>query len=82
MPAVVAGAAHSSMPALTMDAFKGDFNVMTLIDKIAVPVLEQHAQPKVTGPARGVTPEVSLQLSMQATKQLSEQFDRSAPSKW
>lgn len=76
MPAIVASTAQPSMPALTLDTFKGSFSVTSLIDKITVPVLEQQSQPQTLGTGRNLKPERSLQSSMQATQQLSDQFER------
>lgn len=82
MPVVVANATQAAMPALTMDTFKGAFDVLTLIDKIAMPVLDQQAQARGAGAAKNVNAEASLQMSLQATKQLSEQFERSLLCTW
>lgn len=82
MPAVVANATQAAMPALTMDTFKGAFDVRNLIDKIAVPVLDQQAQARGAGGAKSINAEASLQMSLQATKQLSEQFERSLLYTW
>lgn len=75
MPAIAAANPTSHLPPLTLEAFKGEFNIASLIDKIALPVLEQHGQLK--GVAASGKPEFSVQQSMQAAQQLSEQFERS-----
>ena len=74
MPPIAAAHPTSILP-LTLEAFKGDLNTASLIDKIALPVLEQHGQLK--GVFASGKPEVSLQQSMQAAQQLTEQFERS-----
>ena len=74
MPAIVAKTAQTNMPALTLDTFKGNFSVTSLIDKITIPLLEQQNQPQTSGSGRGLKPETSLHSSMQATQQLSDQF--------
>lgn len=62
---------------LSLEAFKGQFNVASLIDKIALPVLDQHRQPKALGHKSG--PEranETVQDSLQVTEVLLKQFER------
>ena len=79
MPATVAAAVGDvSVPALSLDAFKGQFNITSLIDNFALPVLDQQRQSKANGFSGGLhRPKDSLQDSLQVTEKLVQQFDRS-----
>ena len=79
MPATVAAAVGDvPVPALSLDAFKGQFNITSLIDSIALPVLDQQRQPKANGFSGNLhRPKESLQDSLQVTEKLVQQFDRS-----
>lgn len=73
MPAVTQG----DMAVLSLDAFKGQFNITSLIDKIALPVLDQARQNKATAPRNGSErPKAITHDSLQVTEQLLTQFDR------
>ena len=78
MPAKnMAAASQGDAAMLSLDAFKGQFNIISLIDKIALPVLDQARQSKAialeSGPER---PKEVMHESSQVTQQLLKQFDR------
>lgn len=73
MPAVSQG----DVATLSLDAFKGQFNVTSLIDMFALPVLKEGRQNKATGPNSGAErPKEVMRDSVQVTEQLLKQFDR------
>ena len=78
MPATMSSATgHNAMPALSLDSFKGQFNITALMDKISNPVLEPHRQAKTILAKTGLQrPKESLQGSLQVTEQLVEHFDK------
>ena len=77
MPLKSTTAASQSDAMLSLDAFKGQFHVASLIDKIALPVLDQQRQPKADGHKSGQErSKESVQDSLQVTGLLLKQFDR------
>lgn len=62
---------------LSLDAFRGQFSVTALIDKIALPVLDHRRQPKAIGYKSGPDrAKETVQDSLQVTEELLKQFDR------
>jgi hypothetical protein len=80
MPATMSSATgQNAMPAFSLDSFKGQFKITTLMDKISNPVLEPHRQAKAILAKTGLQrPKESLQGSLQVTEQLVEHFDKYA----
>ena len=78
MPATVTSATEqASVPDLALGTFKGQFNVGSMLDKFALPVLDQQRNSKGYGALRGAQrPKENLQDSLQVTEKLLQQFDR------
>lgn len=78
MPAKnMAAASQGDVTILSLDAFKGQFNITSLIDKIALPVLDQARQNKTTTLQSGSeSSKEVMHESLQVTEQLLTQFDR------
>lgn len=73
----MAAVTKGDMAVLSLDAFKGQFNITSLIDKFALPVLDQARQNKATAPRSGSErPNEVVHDSLQVTEQLLQQFDR------
>lgn len=76
----MAAVTKGDMAVLSLDAFKGQFNIASLIDKIAKPVLDQARQNKASAPRSGSErPKGTTHDSLQVTEQLLTQFDRCKP---
>ena len=78
MPATnVAAASQGDIAMLSLDTFKGRYNITSLIDKIAFPVLDQARQNRATALKNGSErPKEVTHESLQVTEQLLVQFDR------
>lgn len=78
MPATnVAAASQGDIAMLSLDTFKGQYNMTSLIDKIALPVLDQARQNRATALKSGSgRPKEVTHESLQVTEQLLVQFDR------
>ena len=62
---------------LSLDAFRGQFNITSLIDKIALPVLDQARHNKATALKSGSErPKEVMHESLQVTEHLLNQFNR------
>ena len=78
MPAKnMAAASQGDVTILSLDAFKGQFNITSLINKIALPVLDQARHNKTSALKSGSDrPKEVMHESLQVTEQLLKQFDR------
>lgn len=78
MPAKnIVAASRDDVTMLSLDAFKGQFNITSLIDKIALPVLDQARQNKTTALKSGSErSKEGVHDSLRITEQLLQQFDR------
>ena len=75
MPIVV----PATVPMISLEAFKGDVNLGSILDKIAFPVLDQQRQSRASGAKIAQQrPKESLQDSLHATEDLVQQFERSS----